>query len=84
MMFGRNRGSVYVSAAPVVDKALGADARYLLTFDINGHGASEDAPEAQRIRRALEENRWRRTAAARSLGISRATLWRRMRAFGML
>jgi transcriptional regulator of acetoin/glycerol metabolism len=84
VMFGRNRSSVYVSAAPLVDKALGNEARYLLTFDINGSGSHEDAPEAQRIRRALEENRWRRTAAARTLGISRATLWRRMRHFGML
>ena len=84
VIFGRNSGSVYVTAAPVVDKALGAEARYLVTFDINGNFSNNEASEALRIRRALEENRWRRTAAARALGISRATLWRRMRQLGML
>jgi DNA-binding NtrC family response regulator len=40
-------------------------------------------PEAElgaaRIRAALESCRWRRHEAARSLGVSRTTLWRRMR-----
>ncbi len=40
-------------------------------------------PEEE-LRRALDANRWRRAETARSLGISRATLWRRMRAFGLL
>ncbi|MBP6704292.1 MAG: sigma 54-interacting transcriptional regulator [Vicinamibacteria bacterium] len=35
------------------------------------------------IRRALEAHRWRRVDAARALGISRATLWRRMREAGL-
>jgi transcriptional regulator of acetoin/glycerol metabolism len=29
---------------------------------------------------ALEQNRWNRVDTARALGISRSTLWRRMRA----
>lgn len=40
--------------------------------------------EAQRLRSALESHRWRREETARALGISRATLWRRMREFNLL
>ena len=40
--------------------------------------------EAQHLRAALESHRWRREETARALGISRATLWRRMREFGLL
>jgi transcriptional regulator with GAF, ATPase, and Fis domain len=35
--------------------------------------------ERERIRAALDAHRWSRSAAARTLGISRSTLWRRMR-----
>jgi transcriptional regulator with GAF, ATPase, and Fis domain len=34
----------------------------------------------QALRVALEQNRWNRMATARALGVSRSTLWRRMRA----
>lgn len=40
--------------------------------------------ESQRLRAALESHRWRREETARALGISRATLWRRMREFNLL
>lgn len=40
--------------------------------------------EAEKIRAALEAHRWRREDAARALGISRATLWRRMKEFGLI
>jgi DNA-binding NtrC family response regulator len=39
--------------------------------------------EGARLLRALESHRWRRADTARSLGISRATLWRRMREAGL-
>lgn len=39
---------------------------------------AEDA-EAERLLAALEKHRWRRVEVARELGMSRSTLWRRMR-----
>jgi DNA-binding NtrC family response regulator len=42
-----------------------------------------DPVEVERLKRALEAHRWRRNDAARALGISRATLWRRMREAGL-
>jgi DNA-binding NtrC family response regulator len=39
--------------------------------------------EVARLREALEAHRWRRAETARALGISRATLWRRMREAGL-
>ena len=41
-------------------------------------------PEVARIRSALEEHQWRRTEAAAALGMSRTTLWRKMREHGLL
>ena len=41
-----------------------------------------DSSDADEVRRALEAHRWRRAAAARALGISRTTLWRKMRELG--
>jgi transcriptional regulator of acetoin/glycerol metabolism len=42
------------------------------------------APEdIERLRRVLEDHRWNRGAAARTLGISRTTLWRRLRDAGL-
>ncbi len=35
------------------------------------------------LTRALEAHRWNRVETARALGVSRSTLWRRMRALGM-
>jgi DNA-binding NtrC family response regulator len=45
--------------------------------------ASAGVDERARIRRALEEHRWSREEAARALGISRTTLWRKMRELGL-
>jgi transcriptional regulator with GAF, ATPase, and Fis domain len=51
-------------------------------------GASSDAGEPEdseraRIVRALEGRHWNRQRAAESLGLSRSTLWRRMRELGI-
>jgi transcriptional regulator with GAF, ATPase, and Fis domain len=44
-----------------------------------------DAPgdECARLRRALDAHRWSRAETASALGLSRSTLWRRMRALGL-
>jgi DNA-binding NtrC family response regulator len=61
-----------------------------LPVEIAGSTIVPPTPEAtavsdsQRLRVALESHRWRREETARALGISRATLWRRMREFGLL
>ncbi len=58
--------------------------------ELNGQAVVPPAAEAavlsesQQLRTALESHRWRREETARALGISRATLWRRMREFGLL
>jgi transcriptional regulator with PAS, ATPase and Fis domain len=38
-----------------------------------------DSEESRRLRATLEAHHWRRDAAARALGLSRSTLWRRMK-----
>jgi transcriptional regulator with PAS, ATPase and Fis domain len=43
-----------------------------------------ERPEARRIRVALERAAGNRERAAQMLGMSRVTLWRRMRSYGML
>jgi transcriptional regulator of acetoin/glycerol metabolism len=45
--------------------------------------ARSHSPAEEQVLRALETHRWRRVEAARALGISRATLWRRMREAGL-
>jgi DNA-binding NtrC family response regulator len=47
-------------------------------------GDGEQRPEARRIRVALERAAGNRERAAQMLGMSRVTLWRRMRSFGLL
>ena len=51
--------------------------------DPAGPGGTEDpppgSPEAQLIQATLERNLWNRSKAARELGMSRSTLWRKMR-----
>jgi transcriptional regulator with PAS, ATPase and Fis domain len=42
-------------------------------------GEESRREERDRILQALEQNQWRRTSAAEALGISRTTLWRKMR-----
>lgn len=70
-----------VTVAPFEsDEDLGLEGvRYVLAFR-----PEEISGEPDRIRLALEAHRWRREEAARALGISRATLWRKMREYGLL
>ncbi len=50
---------------------------------VNQSPALEGTPEVQRIRRALERTGGNRTRAAKILGMSRVTLWRRMSELAM-
>ena len=54
-----------------------------LTSGEVGECDDREASEAARIAMALKETRYNRTEAARQLGISRTTLWRKMREFGL-
>lgn len=47
------------------------------------HRNSAAPEEARQTLSALEANRWNRTRTARALGISRSTLWRRLRGCGV-
>jgi DNA-binding NtrC family response regulator len=49
----------------------------------SGSRAEADAIDSAGIRGALEACHWRRHEAARILGVSRTTLWRRMRELGL-
>lgn len=49
---------------------------------VEGNGDGE-ASEAGRIIQALRDNRYNRTLAAQELGISRTTLWRRMKDYDL-
>jgi transcriptional regulator of acetoin/glycerol metabolism len=42
-------------------------------------GMSVEEIEVERLRSVLDAHQWKREQAAKALGISRATLWRRMR-----
>ena len=49
-----------------------------------GAGRSEGLIDREQIERALEDHQWRRSKVAEALGVSRTTLWRRMRELGLL
>jgi transcriptional regulator of acetoin/glycerol metabolism len=57
--------------------------------DVSGTTASpagvlvEDRDEERRVREALEASGWNRSKAAERLGVSRVTLWKKMRALGL-
>ncbi|MFL5273035.1 MAG: helix-turn-helix domain-containing protein, partial [Anaeromyxobacteraceae bacterium] len=48
-----------------------------------GARPSASAPECEALTRALDAHRWSRAETALALGVSRSTLWRRMRAAGL-
>ncbi len=56
----------------------------LATAPVSAPSGPLDALEHERVAAALEAHHWRRDAAATALGISRITLWRRMKRFGLL
>ena len=64
------------------DGAVGPDRRAQLAGALSAQPAAL-AHEQDALRAALEAHRWNRIATARALGVSRSTLWRRMRAAGL-
>ncbi len=46
-------------------------------------GLESPSSELERIRNALDAHQWRRSEAAIALGMSRTTLWRKMRQYGL-
>ena len=71
---------VTATLAPFVSRREGDALKYVIVL------RTLEEPDSVRSRMvaALEASRWRRDAAARALGISRATLWRKMRDLGLL
>jgi transcriptional regulator with GAF, ATPase, and Fis domain len=49
----------------------------------DGESPSSDDAARLALRHALDSHRWSRSDTARALGMSRSTLWRRMRALGL-
>jgi DNA-binding NtrC family response regulator len=66
-------------ASPQETREQGVEAPRPGRKDHAGDLATTDAADLARIRDALQASRWRRHEAARRLGMSRTTLWRRMR-----
>ena len=67
----------------IVDPSAAPDAVEALPVNVPPSPAPEESAEVQRIRRALERASGHRERAAQILGISRVTLWRRMRELGL-
>jgi DNA-binding NtrC family response regulator len=71
------------AARHMADRAPAAPTRGRPSSPVPTRRAEADAVDGVRIRSALEACHWRRHEAARVLGISRTTLWRRMRELGL-
>ncbi len=81
------------SSAPDADPVSGSSPAAAPTADAGRAGAPVRPPlyprpsappdKAEQLRQVLNAHQWNRQAAAESLGISRTTLWRRMRALGL-
>ncbi len=58
--------------------------RAILEADIQADARPLRSPEAQRLVELLQAHGWRREKTAAALGISRSTLWRRMKEFDLI
>ena len=58
--------------------------RAIRAADLNPQALAAAPPEAEKLRALLQEHGWHRQRTAESLGISRSTLWRRMKEYGLI
>jgi len=58
--------------------------RAIMSSEIQPADKQPASPEARRLVQVLQANAWRREKTASTLGISRSTLWRRMREYGLI
>ncbi len=58
--------------------------RAIMEAEIDPGAGQLQSPEAQRLARLLQAHSWNRAETAAALGISRSTLWRRMKEFGLI
>jgi DNA-binding NtrC family response regulator len=77
---GETREDLHEAAEPPAPRRGGETAA---ARDRPRRPSEADILDAARIRGALEASRWRRHEASQILGISRTTLWRRMRELGL-
>lgn len=89
-LYSRNGAEIPVAKAGMVILDEGGEpagtlevVRPLTAGEVDPRCLDEATREAQRIGQALAETRYNRTEAARVLGISRTTLWRKMREYGL-
>jgi transcriptional regulator with PAS, ATPase and Fis domain len=64
--------------------SLGSKADVASHLSCRSTGQEQMRPEVRRLLDVLDTHGWNRGAAARALGISRSTLWRRMKEYGLL
>ena len=73
-----------IGGEPAAPSTSAAELHAVALVPANGtHRAEADTIDSARIRGALDACHWKRHAAARVLGVSRTTLWRRMRELGL-
>jgi transcriptional regulator with PAS, ATPase and Fis domain len=72
---------------PTLGVAAGGDEDVVPSEQASGspsdYGTASLSGEGARLRRVLDRHQWRRSEVARALGISRTTLWRRLRQHGL-
>ncbi|HEU5407604.1 MAG TPA: sigma-54 dependent transcriptional regulator [Nitrospira sp.] len=80
------RETILPEDLPVEFRAAAAKTPYSTSTDATAHhalerptGVTADAFEAEQMRSILDLHQWKKAETAKALGISRATLWRRMR-----